>query len=104
MSLFLNTLDPGNNANVVLTQGTQTIAGQTTFSSSIVATAASNQLILLPNGAGHTGNILTMTHLIFLRVYNHMYKSCCYTNLYHSGCRNFCQFYSISGTKGYNAG
>lgn len=46
--------DPGANANFVLTQGTQTVAGATTFSSALTVNPTTNQLVL---GVTHTTTI-----------------------------------------------
>jgi hypothetical protein len=51
--------DPGANANILLSQGAQTVSGVQTFSSALNLTAAVGQLAIYPNGAGFGYNITT---------------------------------------------
>ena len=46
--------DGGANANILLSQGSQTVAGANTFSSSLTDSAASNQIIIAPGGSSNT--------------------------------------------------
>lgn len=56
-SRIYTVIDTGANSNFVMTDAAQTINGVKTFSSAVTHTAASNQIIIQPNGAGNLINI-----------------------------------------------
>lgn len=62
--------DAGQNSSLLLSAGTKTISGSTTFSSPLTLTASSNQIVAQPNGSGTTCTLSLPQPLSASRVIN----------------------------------